>query len=146
MQLDARVSDIAHVIQLAVAPVFLLSGVGVTLSVLTSRLARIVDRARSLETVSPAAPDLAGATAELATLSRRARLIQRAITLSTTCALLISLVIATLFLGAFLGTDWSTVIGVLFIAAMLTFVGALVNFLREIFLATAGLTFGPRGQ
>jgi hypothetical protein len=62
----------------------------------------------------------------------------------STCALLICLVIATLFIGAFLARDLSGLIGFLFIAAMLAFIGALVGFLGEIFLATASLRFGPR--
>src|SRR5204863_9073944 len=84
------ITDIAHGIQLAVAPVFLLSGVGVTLTVLTNRLARIIDRARSLESSLPTTANTAAVKVheELGVLSRRARLIQRAITLSTTCALL----------------------------------------------------------
>jgi hypothetical protein len=140
MQLDARVSDIAHVIQLAVAPVFLLSGVGVILTVLTNRLARIIDRARTLQ--SATAPGTReAAVAELATLSRRAQLIHRAITLGTTTALLICGVILALFVGAALGQHFTRVIGGLFIAGMVAFIASLVLFLREIFLATASLRF-----
>jgi hypothetical protein len=138
------VPDIARVIQLAVAPVFLLSGVGVTLTVLTNRLSRIVDRARSLEGRLAAAGEAekTGLQRELATLSRRAQLINRALTLSTTCALLVCFVIATLFIGAFLGLDLSGLIAILFVVAMLAFIGGLVSFLREIFLATANLRIG----
>ena len=148
MPLDTGVTDIAHVIQLAVAPVFLLSGVSVTLTVLTNRLARIIDRARVLEARLPPKGDSAGVPihAELEALSRRARLIHRAITLSTTCALLICGVIVFLFLGALLGTALSGLIIALFIIGMIAFIGALVNFLREIFLATASLRFGQAQQ
>jgi hypothetical protein len=137
--------DIAHSIQLAVAPVFLLSAVGVTLTVLTNRLARIIDRARLLEgppTTDPGAVS-SEIRAELGMLSRRAQLIQRAITLSTACALLICLVIATLFVGFALGRDLSWVIMILFIAALAAFIGALLLFLLEIRWATASLRFGP---
>ena len=140
---SSQVPDIARVVQLAVAPVFLLSGVGVTLTVLTNRLARIVDRARTLEGRLPAAAEQVELHRELTTLSSRAQLINRALTLSTTCALLVCVVIAALFVGAFLGLDLSAFIALLFIAAMLTFIGALVSFLREIFLATANLRIGP---
>jgi hypothetical protein len=138
------VPDIARVIQLAVAPVFLLSGVGVTLTVLTNRLSRIVDRARSLEgrLAAAAEAEKTGLQREVATLSRRAQLINRALTLSTTCALLVCFVIATLFIGAFLGLDLSGLIAILFVVAMLAFIGGLVSFLREIFLATANLRIG----
>ena len=145
MQLELGGTDIAHVIQLAVAPVFLLSGVGVTLTVLTNRLARIIDRARLLEgrVAGGAMPRL---HEELGTLSRRAQLIHRAITLSVTCALLICVVIAALFLATLLRRDLSWLIASAFILGMLAFTGALVNFLREIFLATVSLRFGPPPQ
>ncbi len=145
MQAELQVSDIARVIQLAVAPVFLLSGVGVTLTVLTNRLARIIDRARYLQG-APVGFRTEDVTSELAVLSRRAALVHQAITLSTTCALVICLVIISLFLATFLNRDVATLIALLFIVAMLAFVGALVNFLREIFLATHTLRFGPPPQ
>ena len=145
MQSDLQTIDIAHVIQLAVAPVFLLSGVAGTLTVLTNRMARIIDRARVLEERLVALSlGQSGVTAEaeLAFLSRRARLIQRAITLSTCCALLICAVIVILFLRALLAVNLANVVALLFIAAMLTFIGALGSFLREILLATSTLRFG----
>jgi uncharacterized protein DUF2721 len=139
------ITDIAHSIQLAVAPVFLLSGVGVTLTVLTNRLARIIDRARSLEGILPGVPETtaSGIHAELRILSRRAGLVHRAITLSTTCALLICVVIVALFAGVALARDLSWLIMVLFIAALCAFIGALLAFLLEIRAATASLRFGP---
>jgi hypothetical protein len=142
---SSGITDIAHGIQLAVAPVFLLSGVGVTLTVLTNRLARIIDRARALEGALPASTEerAAGMHAELGVLSRRARLVNRAITLCTSCALLICVVIVTLFTGVALGRDLSLLIVVLFITALSAFIGALLAFLLEIRAATAGLRFGP---
>ncbi len=139
------IPDIARVIQTAVAPVFLLSGVGVTLTVLTSRLARIIDRARLLESRVATAPPAEAATlhAALVTLSRRAHLINRALTLSTTCAILVCIVIAALFVGAFFRLDLSVVIALLFVLAMVAFIGGLVSFLREIFVATVALRIGP---
>lgn len=139
-----RNPDIGQVIQLAVAPVFLLSGVGVTLGVLANRLARIIDRARHLEQF---VPDHSGETreqalAELHTLSRRARLIHYAITLCTTCALLICLLIADLFLSAALGFGLAVITAGLFVLAMLALIGGYVSFLGEIFLATRSLRFG----
>lgn len=142
--LDKGITDVAHVIQLAVAPVFLLSGVGVTLTVLTNRLARIIDRARVLEARVSGAPEQPHEKerAELTLLGRRAQMVHLAITLGTMCALLIALMIIALFAGAFLETDLSKVIGGLFVVAMLAFVGALIGFLREIYLATGTLRFG----
>ena len=109
MQAAASVTTVAHVIQLAVAPVFLLTGVGAILAVLINRLARVVDRFRVLERMQPAAgnDERSILDAEMAILSRRARLIHWAISLCTVCALFICIVIATLFTGSVLGADLS---------------------------------------
>ena len=143
MQTTSGISDIAHSIQLSVAPVFLLTGVGTLLGVLTNRLGRIIDRARRLEGTVPVMSEeaIAGARAELQVLSRRARLIHRAITLATSCALLISLVIVSLFAGVALGQDLSPLIVIIFTTALAAFIGALLSFLLEIRAATAGLHF-----
>ena len=143
---QSRIQDITHVIQLAVAPVFLLTAVGTILNVLTTRLSRVVDRARKLdERLGEAAQDArAPLEAELRVLARRRRLVNRAITLGTTAALLVCLVIAVAFLGFILHADLSGALAGLFIAAMLAFIGALVFFLREIFLAVATPGVGMR--
>jgi hypothetical protein len=137
---------VAHAIQLAVAPVFLLSGIGAILAVMTNRLGRIIDRARVLEEKldDASAEILAALRADLAVLSRRAKLISRAITLCTTTALLVCTVIAVLFLSAFLRFDATIPVALLFIAAMSTFFLGLVWFLREIYVATVTLRIGPR--
>ena len=137
---------VAHVIQLAVAPVFLLTGVGTLLSVMTNRLSRIIDRARLLEGKLENAPaeSIPGYHAHLATLSSRAKLINRAITLCTTAALLVCTVIAILFLGDFLQFNITIPVALLFITAMLLLVFGLLNFLREVFVATMNLRIGPQ--
>ena len=138
---DSQVSAIAHVIQLAVAPVFLLTGVGAMLGVMANRLGRVIDRSRALEERLPSAsPDTApGLRHELSLLARRSHLIHRAIGLCTTSALLVCGVIVTLFVGAFLETDAAGVIGVLFVAAMLALSAGLILFLAEIRLAIGGM-------
>jgi hypothetical protein len=138
--------QVAHAIQLAVAPVFLLSGIGAMLVVMTNRLGRIIDRARLIEQrlENAAAQSLGAYNGELAVLSKRAKLIGRAITLCTATALLICTVIAVLFLSASLGLEGAIPVSLLFIAAMLTFFLGLVVFLREIYLATVNLRIGPR--
>jgi len=135
------VPDISHVIQLAVAPVFLLSGVGVTTGMLTNRLARIVDRARSLE-ARPHDPADTRTHTDLLALSSRAKLINRALTLCTVCAILISLVIVALFISPMFEVDLSGLIAALFIGGLVAYVVALLTFLREIFVATASLRIG----
>lgn len=137
---------VGHAIQLAVAPVFLLSGIGAMLAVMTSRLGRIIDRARYLEEqlvdVSP--EFFSTLQTDLRLLSQRAKLIYSAIALCTTTALLVCTVIAFLFVSAFLQFDASVVVALLFIAAMSTFVLGLLWFLREIYVGTISLRIGPR--
>lgn len=137
---------VAHVIELAVAPVFLLTGIGAILAVMTNRLGRIIDRARTLEErLSRAAPGRhAVLDTDLSILSRRARLIYTAITLCTTTALLICTVIAVLFLSASLHFNATTPVTILFVAAMATFFLGLVWFLREIYLGTVSLRIGVK--
>lgn len=140
MFVDPKISTVAYVIQLSVAPVFFLSGVSVTLSVLTNRLARVIDRARKFEAELILAPT-ERATSELSVLTIRARLINRAITQCVACSLSVCLVIATLFLGATFSYDVSLPVAGLFLAALGLFVGSMLSFLREIFLATKSLRF-----
>lgn len=139
-----EVVDIAHAIQLAVTPVFLLSGIGVFLGVLTNRLARIVDRARKVEdglrqsaTGSPA-----DAREQLLVATRRSRFINVAITLSTIAALLVSLVVALLFASTFVPISLAISVAVLFVLAMVALVGALLSFLLEVRVAIAALRIG----
>lgn len=139
---DVGTSGIAHAIQLALAPVFLLSAIGAMLAVMTNRLSRIVDRARALESLFTKQPESAELRrAELVLVARRARIVSWSIALCTTTALLIASVVATLFLGAFFGFEAAVPIALLFIAAMLSMIAALSLFLREVFLSTANLRF-----
>ncbi|MDD5462865.1 MAG: DUF2721 domain-containing protein [Methylococcales bacterium] len=141
---EIPVTAIAHAIQLAVAPVFLVTGVASILSVLTNRLARIIDRSRFLHKSSlPDSEINQAAQTELKILKKRARLIHWAIGLCTTCLLLICSVVAVLFLGAFIGLDMAVIIASLFVAAMLCLIMALINFICEIYLATAHVRGGP---
>jgi hypothetical protein len=132
-----HVTDIARLIQLAVAPVFLLTAVGTIIGVLTTRLGRAVDRSRLLEDrLRQLQPEgQKAAREELALLSRRTRLVYGAIVLAVICALFVGLLIAVAFVDAFINIDLSKFIGLLFIGAMVAFIFALLVFLREIFLA-----------
>lgn len=146
LQTLSGIPSVAHVIQLAVAPVFLLTGVGAILSVLVNRLGRVVDRFRALEGILPDTREAALDTiqTEMSRLGRRARCIHWAIGLCTGCALLVCLLIATLFVSAVTGTEMGNVIAALFITAMLSLVAGLLSFLREIALATGNIHVIPR--
>jgi hypothetical protein len=138
---------VGEVIRLAVAPVFLLSGVGIMLTLFTNRLARAVDRARELErnVLSESKPERVQELHEwLGNLARRGRLLSLAISLGTICALLVSIVIVVLFLGESFNMRINLVVDLLFIAAMLSFIGAILCFLREVFIATTTLRIGLR--
>ena len=137
--------DIAHLIQIALTPIFLISAIGVTLNVLTSRLARIVDRARAMEDIllrSDHPHDGRDLHGTLSVLERRARYINAAITLITLSALFISLVVVMLFVNAFLRWDLSVFIACMFILSMLSLAAALSAFLIEVRIATKTLRIG----
>jgi CBS domain containing-hemolysin-like protein len=137
--------DIAHLIQVALTPIFLISAIGVTLNVLTSRLARIVDRARAMEDrlLHPDyVHDGRDLHAELKILARRSRWINAAIILITLSALFIALVVVMLFVNAFLRYELSAVIAGMFIMSMLTLAAALLTFLIEVRIATTTLRIG----
>lgn len=145
-EFNVAVTDVAHAIQLSLAPVFLLNGLGVLLATLTSRLARIVDRARGLETrLGQAGEDETREIHHLLEVSRRrGRLMNRAITLGTVAALLVSFVVVLLFAAAFTSYPLGPSIALVFVVAMLALVGGLCCFLIEVRVATAALRFGPR--
>ena len=118
---ETPVSEVAEIIQLAVAPVFLLAGIGAFLNVCASRLARIVDRARSIE------PRLLGSRGaehdrlqgEIRILDRRMALVSRAIWLSVLSAVLTCAVVVLLFAGSLLDAEFGTSIALLFIVTMI---------------------------
>ncbi|PRC94180.1 DUF2721 domain-containing protein [Solimicrobium silvestre] len=135
--MNIQLDDIGKIIQLSIAPVFMLSGVGTHLIVLTNRLARIIDRSRKLE--ETLTPEALHHDIELDELYARSHLINRSITLSCLCALLICLVIATLFVSDALEIALAKPIASMFVLGILSLIGSFVYFLREIFVATRTL-------
>ncbi len=133
-----HVPVIAHAIQLAVAPVFLLTGVAALLAVMTQRLARIIDRSRYFDQAWDrlTAAEMATAPIERGALEKRRRLASWAINFCTLAALLVCGVITTLFVDAFFATDLKALAGGLFIASMFALIAGLACFLREVYLAT----------
>ncbi len=144
-QTGGQIDTVVHFIQLAIAPVFLLTAIGSMLATMTNRIARIVDRARQLER------DLAGTPQartpehrELRLLARRARLINRAITLTVLSALLVCVSIGGLFLDAYWQRSLTTPVAWIFGASLIALIAGLGLFLREIYLSTATLRIGLR--
>lgn len=139
MSTDGTVSlDVARAIQLALAPVFLLSGIAALLNVMSSRLARIIDRGRHL-TETPSGSTIFSPekiASELRSLEQRRRVASAAITACTLSALLVCMVIAALFIEVLLELHLKWLEGLLFTASTLSLVVGLALFLREIHLGT----------
>lgn len=140
------VSDIAHVIQLAIAPVFLLTGIGAMLNVLVNRLGRVVDRYRRLHDFAEGLSNeaLSALRDEQDNLARRARMIHWAIGLSTLSSLLVCLVIIALFVGAMIEARLALLIAALFILSTLALSLGLLCFLREVKIARSTIHVVPR--
>jgi hypothetical protein len=127
--------NIARAIQLALAPVFLLTGIAAMLNVMTNRLSRIIDRGRDLTEGPNARSQLLPVNPELQILERRRYFTSVAITAVTIAALLVCIVIAALFVEVLLVAHLNWFIGALFTLAMLVLVVGLAFFLREVHLA-----------
>ena len=132
--METHLTDITRVIQLAVAPVFLLTAIATLINAMNTRLGRIVDRRRVVQT-RLAGGNQPEARAELAELARRTRLVYFSIFCAVFAALLVCLVVAGAFLGALVSVNLARMVATLFIAAMLVIIAALGLFLREIYLA-----------
>ena len=139
--MESHITDITHVIQLAIAPVFLLTAIGTLIAVLNLRLGRNIDRRRLMEeelrgsTEDKQTDEQRARRRELRLLARRVRLIYFAMLSAGLGALLVCLVVAGSFIGALVAVDISREVAVLFILAMFTVIGCLGLFLREVYLA-----------
>jgi hypothetical protein len=137
--MENHVTSVTHVIQLAVAPVFLMTAIATLISALNVRLGRIVDRQRTLqESLTVAARyNVATRQREFALLGRRAHLSYLAILAAVIAGLFICLVVALAFVGVLFEVDLAKVLAVLFILAMVSLITSLTLFLREIYLAVS---------
>ena len=143
--MESSIIPLANVIQMAVAPVFLLAGIAGFLNVMSGRLGRIVDRARVTErrvTIIKHQDKLNIAKYELVTLWRRAKLINWSIGMCTASGLMVCSVVVGLFIGDFWQLQLSEMIVGLFVFALLLLIMALLLFLKEVQLATRILQVG----
>jgi hypothetical protein len=136
--------DIVRLVQIAIAPVFLLTAVSATLSVLAARIARVIDRGRYLER-QPVVADSERIQAELSVLERRARTIYWGMTLGTVAAILVCVLIISAFTGYLTSSDPTWAIALLFIAALSSYTGALLCLLREVTIAISSFRLGITG-
>jgi hypothetical protein len=140
-----QLDSVVHFIQLAIAPVFLLTAIGSMLATMTNRIARIVDRARELEKRLAGTPEeRTPEHRELRLLAQRARLINMAITCTVLSALLVCVSIGGLFLDAYWQHSLTRVVAWIFGASLVALIAGLGLFLREIYVATATLRIGFR--
>ncbi len=145
MDTTTAIETIAGVIQLAVAPVFLLAGIAGMMNVLTTRLGRVVDRFRKVEGKLLAEThdeQIVVLTRETKGLWKRIRLVNWSIRMFVIGALMISLVIVALFCGELIALDLSTTVAVLFVLAMCLVIFGLVLFLFEVTIATQHINRG----
>lgn len=140
--LEWNIATVASVIDIAVAPVFLLAGISGLLVVLTNRLGRTIDRSRSLQAAeSEFLPEQHKAVIqrEMTSLLRRIQLSYMAISLSTLSAILVCLLIVALFLGSLLQLNVSLIVASLFIICMIILSLAFSSFLFEVLISTRSL-------
>lgn len=138
------IPDIFSAIELAVAPVFLIAGIGGALNVLSIRMGRIIDRGRRLNEMLAFASESEAKDIdeEQRLLAKRARLIHRAIALCTMSALFVCFVIISLFLDVMFSIDLNLFIAIIFMVALLCLAAGLFTFLREIEQSTSAFRFG----
>jgi hypothetical protein len=134
---EAHVSDITRVIQLAIAPIFMLTAVASLINALLGRLARAVDRRRIVEGQVDSGENAVHADfhAELELLGRRIQLVLWSIAFAVIAALLVCLLIGALFLGAYTSLDLTRTVAILFVASVGSLTACLLLFMREVFLA-----------
>jgi hypothetical protein len=134
--------ELIPVLQTAIGPVILISGVGMLLLTMTNRLGRTIDRSRQLIDHRREATEGRRLRVELqlGILWRRARLLRQAITLATVAALLAALMIIVLFMGTLVDLPISVVVVLLFSACLTSLIGSLLFFLRDVNLSLRALT------
>ena len=135
------ISSIAQTIQLAIAPVFLLAGIGAILNVLAGRLARVVDRSRVLEQLhgESSGDEHRRYVIELRIVDRRMRLANAAIALMVSSAIIVCLLVALLFVTQLIGFPFREAVAIAFVLSMALLIAGLVLFLIEINVALSGL-------
>lgn len=139
-----EIQSLSAAIRDAVAPVFLLTGVGSLLSVLVNRLGRSIDRARVLHAMSD--EQRAKCVGEFEIIVRRTAWIRRSIGLITLAALSVCTSIASLFIEVEMGLNVPDLVAGTFFAAMFFLILGLLCFLREIALASRELAFLNRHE
>jgi hypothetical protein len=145
-------TELVPILQLAIGPVILISGVGMLLLTFTNRFGRVVDRTRGLVRELAAGPEAAQAgllRAQAEILTQRASILRLSITLAAVAALLAGVLILLLFLGVLLELRVGGAVVLVFGAAVVALIGSILAFIRDLNLALAALRIDlrlpPRG-
>ncbi len=140
-------NEIVPVLQVAIGPVILISGVGLLLLTMTNRLGRAIDRARQLkaELSKRTEAEREQVQAQVAIIYRRARMIRLSITLAALSALLASALIIVLFVSALLRAEQTILVSIIFIACMVALFASLVAFIYDINLSLHALKLELKG-
>lgn len=124
------------ILQLAIGPVILISGVGLLLLTLTNRFGRLLDRARQLNRDHAASAEIAAdVRAQIDILHRRSAILRQSIILGATTVLLVPVLILVLFLSALLKLEAGWLVVSLFCLSQLALIGSMIGFIREMNLA-----------
>jgi hypothetical protein len=135
-------SELLPILQFSIAPVILISGVGLLLLTLTNRFGRMLDRARLLSMEIAAGPtsERAGPLhTQIAILMRRAAILRWSITLGAFTVLLAAVLMLTLFVAAWLHLELAGLIAMVFCLALLCLVGSMLAFISDMNLAFAAI-------
>jgi len=141
-----RLHDLVPILQIAIGPMILVSGVSLLLLSMTNRLGRVIDRSRALSTELRSGPAQRDRLVkQLEILATRARLVRQAITLAIVSVLSAAVLIITLFVAAVFALEVGVLVVALFVSCMVALIGGLVAFLRDINLSLAALALelGP---
>jgi len=139
------IQTIAQAIQLSLSPIFMLTAIGALLNVLAGRLSRVVDRARDLEALHPrsAGPEHDRHVWELRILDRRMSVINRALVLTVSSAVMTCTVVAILFVAVLFKLHIGTVVALSFILAMVLLIAGLISFLVEVHMSLTAIHIRP---
>ena len=140
-------AELVPILQLAIGPVILISGVGMLLLTFTNRFGRVVDRTRGLVRELTAGPEAAHAVllrAQAEILTQRASILRLSITLAAVAALLAGVLILLLFLGVLLELRVGGAVVLVFGAAVVALIGSILAFIRDLNLALAALRIDLR--
>lgn len=145
MDYDPAVITIAQAIQLSLSPVFMLAGIGALLNVLAGRLSRVVDRARAVEALHPrsSGPEHDRHVWELRLLDRRMSVINAALVLAVSSAVMTCLVVALLFIAELVKLHIGTMVAVSFILAMILLISSFAAFLIEVRMSLIAIHIRP---